>query len=327
MVFIGFSCKNKQNESESQNQEVVKAVALTTFDSLNLEIQNHPNDPQLLKQRANFFLIAGKNNKALADINNALQLDSVNSDIWVTLADVYFAMERFVDSREILIKAINLQADNTAALLKLARLYYIYQEFETSMNYVNKALEIDPMLEDAYFIKGMTFAEVGDTTKAIFNYQKSVEVNPDFYDAWVMLGNVQAAKGNALAEQYYRNALDLDTNNIHAIYMMAYYYQQNGHLEHAIQQYESLLAKEDNENALFNMGYINLVYLTDYPKAISYFHEALKVNPEYYDALFNLAYALELSGDKEDARLKYKELLKKVPNHENALKQLNALDQ
>lgn len=327
LVFMGYACQNeKKKESESQQVEVVKADALTTFDSLNMEIQNHPNDPALYNKRANFFLVAGENNKALSDVNRALQIDSLNVDIWITLADLYFATERFVDSREILIKAIQLDPENTSALLKLARLYYIYKEYETAMNFINKALEIDPMLEDAYFIKGLTYAEVGDTAKSLFNYQKSVEVEPDFYDAWIMLGNLQAAKGNELAEQYYQNALDLDTNNTHAIYILALYYQETGHLDHAIKQYKSLLAKEDNENALFNMGYIHLVYLEDYPEAISYFHQAYTLNPDYHDALFNMALALELSGDKEDARQKYKELLKKVPNHEMALKQLSQLD-
>lgn len=326
-VFIGFACQNNnQKESESQQKEVVKADALTTFDSLNMRIQNNPTDPMLYNRRANFYLVAGENNKALADVNRALQLDSVNADIWVTLADVYFASERFVDSREVLIKAMNLDPKNTSALLKLARLYFIYKEYETAMSFVDKALELDPMLEDAYFIKGMTYAELGDTTTALFNYQKSVEVDPDFYDAWIMLGNMQAAKGNSLAEQYYRNALDLDTNNTHAIYVLALYYQESGQLEHATREYESLLAKEENKNALFNLGYINLVIKEDYPEAISYFYQALKVDPDYHDALFNLALALELSGDKEDARIKYKELLRKVPNHERALKQLNQLD-
>lgn len=327
IIFIGIGCQNtNQKESGSQQKEVVKADPLTTFDSLSIKIQNNPSDPMLYNRRANFFLVTGENNKALADVNKALQLDTINAVIWITLADVYFASERFVDSREVLIKAINLDPQNTSALLKLARLYFIYKEYETAMSFVDKALEIDPMLEDAYFIKGMTFAERGDTTTALFNYQKSVEVNPDFYDAWIMLGNLQAAKGNSLAEQYYRNALELDTNNTHAIYVLALYYQESGQLEYATRQYESLLAKEESKNALFNLGYINLVFKADYPGAISYFYKALKVDPDYHDALFNLALALELSGDKEDARIKYKELLKKVPNHERALMQLNQMD-
>lgn len=320
------ACKNEKKNIDQNKEKVESVDALSTFDSLNMLILNHPTDPLLYNQRANFFLVAGDRNKALADVNKALQLDTLDPHIWVTLADVYFQSERYVDSREILLKAINLDPENTSALLKLARLYFIYKEYKTAMGYINTALDIDPMLEDAYFIKGMAYAEGGDTSRAVFNYQKAVDVNPDFYDAWIELGHIRAAQQNDLAEQYYKNAWELDTNNIHAMYILAYYYQESGQIEKAIKEYELLLVKENNKNALYNLGYIYLVYLEDYKEAIIYFQKVLNEDENYYDALFNLAYALELSGDYNDARLKYKELLQKVPNHEKALERLNILD-
>lgn len=325
-VLMLVSCEHTSKIEEKNETRVEGGNALSAFDSLNMQIQNNPSDPLLYNERANFFLISGDRNKALSDVNKALQLDSLNADIWVTLADVYFQSERFVDSREILLKAVNLEPNNTSALLKLARLYFIYKEYKITMGYVNTALEVDPLLEDAYFIKGMSYAEGGDTASALFNYQKAVEANPDFYDAWIELGNINAAKGDGLAEQYYLNAWNLDTNNTHAQYILAYYYQESGNMERAIDNYNLLLTKENNENALFNLGYINLVYLEDYRQAIIYFQKVLNLNESYYDALFNLAYALELDGDREDARGKYKELLQKVPNHEQALERLNMLD-
>lgn len=324
---ITYGCKEgAEKAKKNTNQEVVKTDVLTTFDSLNIQIQSNPTDPLLYTKRANFYLVAGETNRALSDVNKALQLDTLNPNIWITLADVYFASERFVDSREILLKAINLDPQNTSGLLKLARLYFIYREYETAMGFINKALEIDPMLEDAYFIKGMAYAEGGDTTRALFNYQKAVESAPDFYDAWIELGNINAAMNNSLAQQYYQNALDLDTNNTHALYILAYYFQESGQLESALNTYQSLLNKEENKNALYNIAYINLVYLEEYKEAIVYFQKTLNVDENYHDALYNLAYSLELTGDKEDARIKYKELLKKVPNHEKALERLNGLD-
>ncbi len=326
LVLILSSCDYQSGEESKTNEKVESVDALSTFDSLNMQIANHPTDPLLYNQRANFFLVAGDRNKALSDVNKALQLDTLNADIWVTLADVYFQSERFVDSREILLKAIHLDPKNTSALLKLARLYFIYREYKTAMGYLNTALEIDPYLEDAYFLKGMAYAEGGDTIRAIYNYQKAVDADAEFYDAWVELGNIKAAQGDGLAEQYYFNALNLDTNNTHALYILSYYYQKSWQLEKAVGFYEKLLEKEENKNALFNLGYINMVYLEDYKEAIIYFQRAYHLDEHYYDALFNLAYALELSGDKEDARIKYKEMLQKVPNHEKSLERLNTLD-
>ena len=327
LVLIFSSCKNvkKPNAKDETKIEIIEG-GLSAFDSLNLKIKNSPNNPLLFNERANFYLISGKYNAALADINRALQIDSLNSDIWVSLADVYFAKERFVDSREVLLKAINMDSENTSALLKLAHLYLVYSDYKGVANYVDKALEVDPILEDAYFIRGIMLAEKGDTISSIYSYQKAVEINPDFYDGWLELGNIAEAQNNTLAEQYFKNALALDTNNTHALYTIAFYYQNSMQLDKAKRFYLSLLDKEDNENALFNLGYIELVYLNEYPQAIKYFQKALNINPDYYDALFNLAYSLELSGDKDDARKKYKELLEKVPNHEGAIHQLNQLN-
>lgn len=327
LMLMTVACNNEPIDNKEESQQKVESVdALSAFDSLNMQIQNHPNDALLYNERANFFLVAGERNKALADINKAIQLDTLNADIWVTLSDVYFEMQRFVDSRQILLKAINLDTENTSALLKLARLYFIYKEYKTAMGYINTALEIDPMLEDAYFIKGMAYAEGGDTSRAIFNYQKAVDVDAEFYDAWIELGNIRAAQGDELAEQYYKNAWKMDTNNTHAQYILALYYQESGQLKKAINNYNFLLEKEENKNALFNIAYINLVYLEDYREAIIYFQKVLNIDPEYHSALFNMAYALELSGDKEDAKMKYKELLRRVPNHEQALERLNNLE-
>ena len=334
IIFLGFalvfsSCaSDKQPNSQDENKIEVKETegGLSAFDSLNLQIKDNPNNPLLLNKRANFYLFEGKYNAALADVNKALQLDSLKPIIWISLADIYFAKERFVDSREVLIKTVEMDPENTLALLKLARLNLIYRDYKTANEYINAALVIDPILEDAYFMKAVASAENGDTLKSFFNYQKAVEINPEFYDAWLGLGALAEAQKKPLAEQYYMNALELDTNNTHALYVLSYYYQNSLQLQKAEKYYLKLLQKEDNEYALFNLGYINLVYLNDNVTAIKYFQKALNVNAAYYDALFNLAFALELSGDKEDARIKYKELLNAVPNHEGAVNQLNSLD-
>ena len=330
LIAVIFSaCENQAKDDAVRENKDVKIVeiegGMTAFDSLNKQIKVNPNNALLLNKRAKMFLLAGELNPAFSDVNKSLQLDTLNVDTWIVLSDIYYAKERFVDSRQILLKAIAMDANNTVAKIKLARLYLVYRDYKTANKYVDDALLIDPMLQEAYFIRATAYVEQGDTASAIFTYQKAVEVEPNFYDAWIELGRISEAKGNSLAEQYFLNALNIDTNNTHALYVLAYYYQNTRDFNDAKKYYNSLLSKREDENAYFNMGYINLVYLEDYPKAISFFQKALNINEDYNDALFNLAYSLELSGDLKDARTKYKELLKKVPNHEGAIARLNGM--
>jgi len=326
MAFLFSACDNPKTKeaTESNDQKDIEG-SMTAFDSLNMQIKNNPDKPSLYNKRANMFLLAGEISPALSDVNKALQLDTLNPTTWITLSDIYFAKERFVDSRQVLLKVVGMDPKNTTAKIKLARLHLIYRDYKMLDKYIDDALAVDPLLEEAYFIKATAYVEKGDTASAVFSYQKAVDINPDFYDAWIELGRITQAKGDALAEKYYLNALNIDTTNEHALYMMAFYYQNVANFDKSTYYYNSLLRYNENEHAYFNMGYINLVYLQDYQKAITNFQKALNVNPEYYDALFNLAYSLELSGDMADARLKYKELLAKVPNHEGAIERLNAM--
>ena len=326
MLLFFSACDNQEKEEvaeKSDHKEIESSM--TAFDSLNRQINKYPRNPDLYNKRANMFLLVGEINPALSDVNKALQLDTLNTETWIVLSDIYFAKERFVDSRQVLLKVVGMAPNNTTAKIKLARLYLIYRDYKMVDKYIDDALSVDPLLQEAYFIRATAYVEQGDTASAVFSYQKAVEINPNFYDAWIGLGSISESKGNALAEKYYLNALDIDTNNTHALYVLAYYYQNTGDFNDAEKYYHSLLSKREDENAYFNMGYINLVYLKDYPKAISFFQKALNVNEDYYDALFNLAYSLELSGDLTDARSKYKELLVKVPNHEGAIERLNAM--
>jgi TolB-like protein/AraC-like DNA-binding protein len=50
---------------------------------------------------------------------------------------------------------------------------------------VNKALSIDNKLDDAYFLKGQYYRLNGHTEEALENYDKAIEINPNFYDSYV----------------------------------------------------------------------------------------------------------------------------------------------
>ncbi len=331
-TFISFgllSC-NDDNKTPDNNKQQTQVKSDTTanvsvLDSINQLIEKEPKSATHFRVRTAFYLDQGNYNAALSDVNKALQIDSLSSDTWVSLADVYFAKQRHVDSREALLKALKLDNTNTSAMLKLAQLYAVNGDVQTALSYAEQGINTEPTNAKAHFVKSNLKLHIADTNSAIFHLHKATEIDADYYAAWMLLGHIHEQQKKAMALQYYQNALAIDTNNTTTLYSIAMYYQNKEDLENAEQTYQRILSKEDNPYAWYNLGYINMIYKDNYEEAIKDFEQSYTLLPTYIDALYNWAYALELNGNKQAAIAKYKEVLEKHTNHEKALERLNAL--
>ena len=84
-----------------------------------------------------------------------------------------------------------------------------------------------------------------------------------------------------MAEDFYQLAIEMNPNDWTTYYDLAMYLQDNGDPEKALEIYDTLDARiPGNYQILFNKGYVNLVYMLDYDKAIEEFDKALTVNPK-----------------------------------------------
>ena len=109
-------------------------------------------------------------------------------------------------------------------------------------------------------------------------------------------------------------------------YDLAMYLQDNGDPEKALEIYDTLDARiPGNYQILFNKGYVNLVYMLDYDKAIEEFDKALAVNPKSVDALLNEGVAYEQKGNFMKAKSIYLQILKDNPNYQLAIDALHRI--
>ncbi len=313
------------DNTQQSNQAIGDTTDISSLDSINQLITKEPKRVEHYRKRAALYLDLGNYNSALSDVNKALQIDSLSSDTWISLADVYFAKQRHVDSREALLQALKLNHVNTSAMLKLAQLYAVNGDVQTALAYAEEGITTEPTNAEAHFVKSNLKLHIADTNAAIFHLHKATEINADYYAAWMLLGHIHEQQNKAMALQYYQSALAIDTNNTTTLYSIAMYYQNREDLENAEQTYQRILSKEDNPYVWYNLGYINMIYKDNYTEAIKDFELSYTLLPDYVDALYNWAYALELNGNRQAAISKYKEVLKKHTNHEKALERLNEL--
>lgn len=308
----------KSLQEEPVNKDLAQLTERINSDSLN---------PETFYLRAKLYTDLKEVNLALADINRAIQLDAENSDYFVALADIYLATGRIPNCLDALKKAEELNPKNNDAFLKLAEVYLILKDYENTFAYSKKALDLDLINPVAHFIRGYAYMELGDTALAIKNFEAATSQDQAYYDAYIELGMLYAAQKNTLAAGYLQTATRIAPDRTEGYYLLGMFYQEQENIPKAVETYQKLLLiSPDYKEVHYNLGYVNLVYINDFQKAIGFFSKAISLDPGYIDAIFNRGYSYELMGDKENARKDYMKALELSPNYERAIEGLNRLE-
>lgn len=329
-VFAVVSCSPKEKTEEAvvkKNDSILDKINSPELKAINELLIKETNNDSLYNQRARIYIGLKQFDEALGDVSRAIRIDSTNAKYYVTLADVYFATNKTRLSKETLETTVKKFPDNTEALLKLGELFYLVRQYENAITHINKALKVDENMANAYYLKGSVFKEMGDTSKAISSLQTAIEQDIKFFDAFVDIGILYAARKNPLAFEYYDNALRLKPGNENVLFAKAKLLQDLDKTDEAIAGYKSILTvNKNNENALYNLGAISLFKKKKANEAIDYFSKAIAVNPQYAEAYFARAASFEILKDINNAKADYNMCLQLKPNYEPAIQALNAFE-
>jgi tetratricopeptide (TPR) repeat protein len=310
-VIVVTACKQKEDKPVIENKD---SLNKSEFTLLNDQIAANPGNAALYFRRSQIFMQKKNTKQAFDDIVKAVSIDSTNAGYFLQLADISFIGLQIQTSIDAFKKAISLEPKNKDAHMKLAELYLYIKAYPQCLAEANEALMIDKYIAKAYFIKGFAYKETGDTSKALSSFQTVVEIQPEYYDAYIQLGNIQAARKNKIALQYYNNALRIQPSSTEAFYNRGLMYQNMGEIEKATEDYNSILKVDRNyADAHYNLGYIDLAFKKDYNSAINHFTDAIRINNQYAEAFYNRGVAYDFLGDKKSAEKDYRKALNIVP--------------
>jgi len=99
------------------------------------------------------------------------------------------------------------EPDRIPTLLKLSEFQHILKDYQSSISTINEVIRLQSFNAEAFFMLGMNFRELGDLKKAKSSFQRSVELDADLTDGWIILGNIHEAEKDPLAKEYYDNAI------------------------------------------------------------------------------------------------------------------------
>jgi len=315
LIVLLVSCSNHKKTFTPAQIDTTSQI--TAIDEM---LKADPDNAFLYNRRAVLSLRENNIKGAMNDINTALKKDSLNPRYHITLSDIYFEMNMFAKSENVLEKAVALSPSDTVALMKLSKLYLYFKKYDETFQTIDHLLELTPHNAYAYLLKGFAYKETKDTSSCIKCYSTAIEQKPDLNEAYIQMGLLYAAKKNKIAVDFYEKSLKIKPGNAEALYDLAYFYQETGEWQKAIDKYNDLILKNGADKlAYFNIGYIYLEILDDYTKSAQYFTNAIETDNSYAEAYFNRGLSYERNKNFTLAESDYSKALELKPGYQKAM--------
>lgn len=325
-LFVLISCDNKIDK------QIVQAIAkndtIDKIQEITLKLRENPRNAELFFLRSSEYQNANQIQNAISDIEISLALDSLTPKYYLKAVDLYMLVGKSLNSKQYLEKANKIIPKNTEILLKLAQLHFYVKQYTQAMDYLSQVIDIDRNVSDAYFVKALIYQENNDTINSLKNLHLTVEIKPDYYEAYVLLGLLSSNQKDTISLDYYRNAIRLQPKNVQPHYNMAMFYQEREMTKQAVDKYNYIIKSVDSTyvNSYFNLAYIYMTYGNNVKKSIELFKKSIQIKPNYFEAYNNLAFCYEEQKQYKLAIENYNKCLEIMPNYELAIAGLNRLD-
>lgn len=202
-----------------------------------------------------------------------------------------------------------------------------YQHSIVAITDFDKAIELNPDFAKAYFIRGVE-------RSCLYNHSQSSSKISIFYDVNSMNGNQDNSKSHNLENLSKENwggiadfdkAIEIDPEFAEAYYTrgLAKSYQYNQcSTKNDLTKLDKIESSSTGELAI--QGYLTNILIQDYRGAIADFDKAIGINPEYADAYYCRGLAknnLEDSGINSDKKVNYPDVI--VRNAEKSVKRVS----
>ncbi|HEY8713488.1 MAG TPA: tetratricopeptide repeat protein [Thermoanaerobaculia bacterium] len=206
------------------------------------------------------------------------------------LADAESAIDAFDPDRGMknLEEAFKLDRDNYELSFFLGEMLFNDGNLDRAKSYLERTLEVQPDHFDAAVFYGVLLHERQDLKGAERWLRRAIQISQESFLPYFSLGAIYARKGKLLrAQKFLEKAIQLEAIP-QAFFLLGTIFYEKGQLERAIRSFQGALKLDpDYEEAIYHLG---LCYLDRNwnRKAIECFHEALELNPnkmEYQQAV------------------------------------------
>ncbi len=187
---------------------------------------------------------------------------------------------------------VDLQIENMwGQLINKGAELYNQDDYENAMVYFEKSSVLKPEDTTAYYYAGIAAQQHENYEAALRNYYKLVDLdyhNEDIYSSMIYLerahneDNEAALEVLTKAREHFPENEALMKEEINLLIITEKTDEAKAKLQDAVK------AEPDNANLYYNLAYLS-EQTGENDQAVEYYKKAVEIDPEYFDATFNLA--------------------------------------
>jgi len=164
---------------------------------------------------------------AINDFDEAVTLDSTNSELYFNRGYSYSALDNYDRALSDYSTAIILDSSNAKLFVNRGDLWSREGKFELAIFDFTKAIALDPDDELAYYNRAAEFVSMGKYEPAIKDYTKAIELNPTNVEYYFLRGETNSDLNHYLiAAADYSKIIELEPDNGNAYYNRGICYAQ-----------------------------------------------------------------------------------------------------
>lgn len=249
------------------------------------------------------YLDGGDARRAIEVFRAALTIDNGNSRAHKNLGDAFVALGRRAEAEREFQTAIEHHQEYAAAYIALGNLHQHGGDSVAAISWYESALRLDTTNPALLYNLGIAYEALQRDDQAIQSYQAAIRYRPAYVEATFNLGNLYSKRQMyAPAESMFLAVLRLRPNDVSALINLGNLYLRAGQLEQAQQRYRQALSFNplDAAGIHYNLGLIH-AQNQEWSQASAEFRGAIERKPDFGDAHYQLAKALEQLGNVSGA--------------------------
>ena len=207
------------------------------------------------------------------------------------------------------------ELESAENFLNIAHSAYEKGDYDKAVENYDKATELNPKNEKAWFNKGVAYEKLGKY-EAIYCYEEVIEINPKNEKAWSSIGRiliehylVEGGVPPYEAMEYLDKATELNPKNEEAWFNKGRMFDMEGE----IAQMQAEMSEELDDVSPPEKEAIGY-----YEKAIKCYGKALELNPRNENAWVEMGITHERRGKYDEATKCFHEVTKLIPENEVA---------